>query len=126
MPIAGDQPGKWSLVEKWVLRQAMKPFVTEEVYLRKKVQFNPPPSGPPDVASDQLPLQKHLKARITQANVERLGFINWPFIRDLLADFLETRIFLAQGQIDSRARILMAVLSYIVLQERFHVPTYKF
>ncbi|KAF7358007.1 Asparagine synthetase domain-containing protein [Mycena venus] len=126
MPIAGDQPGKWSLVEKWVLRQAMKPFVTEEVYLRKKVPFNPPPSGPPDVASDQLPLQKHLKTRITQANVERLGFINWPFIRDLLADFLESRTFPAHGQIDTRARVLMAVLSYIVLQERFHVPTYKF
>ena len=104
----------------------LKPFVTEEVYLRKKVPFNPPPSGPPKVDSDQLPLQKHLKARITQANVERLGFLNWPLIRDLLADFLESRTFPAQGQIDSRARVLMAVLSYIVLQERFHVPAYRF
>ncbi|KAF7359931.1 Asparagine synthetase domain-containing protein [Mycena venus] len=97
MPIEEDQPGKWSLVEKWILRQAMEPFVTEEVYLRKKVPFNPPPSGPPKVASDQLPLQKHLKARIIQANVERLGFLNWPLIRDLLADFLEFRTFPAQG-----------------------------
>ncbi|KAF7357967.1 Asparagine synthase [Mycena venus] len=47
MPITGDQPEKWSLVEKWVLRQAVKPFVTEEVYLRKKVSFHPPPFWSP-------------------------------------------------------------------------------
>ncbi|KAF7357968.1 Asparagine synthetase domain-containing protein [Mycena venus] len=126
MPIAGDQPGKWSMIEKWILRQAVKPFVTEEVYLRKKVSFNPPPSGPPAVASDLLPLQKHLKARLTQANVERLGFIKWPFIKDLLTDYLESPTFPAHGQIDARARVLMTVLGYIVLQERFHVPSYKF
>ncbi|KAJ7229998.1 asparagine synthase-domain-containing protein [Mycena pura] len=91
-PIAGDSPGKWHMVEKWILRQAVRPLVTEEIYLRKKVAFNPPPSGPPSVASQMLPLQMHLKARITQETVERLGFINWP---------------------------------YIVLQERFNVPSYK-
>jgi asparagine synthase (glutamine-hydrolysing) len=66
------------LTEKWVLRQAVKPFVTEERFLRKKTPFNPPPSRPPAVATDLVPLQIHLKARITQATVERLGFIHWP------------------------------------------------
>ncbi|KAF8182234.1 putative asparagine synthase [Mycena galopus ATCC 62051] len=125
-PIAGDQPGQWSLVEKWILREAVKPFVTEELYLRQKVPFNPPPSGPPAVPSDLLPLQKHLKARITQANVEKLGFIDWPFVRDQLADYLASPAFLPQGGIDLRARVLMNVLSFIVLQERFRVPSYKF
>ncbi|KAJ6483941.1 putative asparagine synthase [Mycena sanguinolenta] len=124
-PVPGDQPGKWSLVEKWILREAVKPFVTEEIYLRKKNAFNPPSSGPPAVASDLLPLQAHLKARITQASVEQLGFIDWPFIKGLLADYLESPNFMPQGNIDPRARLLMTVLSYIVLQERFHVPTYK-
>ena len=113
------------MVEKWILRQAVKPFITEEVYLRKKVPFNPPPSGRPAMASDLVPLQIHFKARITQASVERLGFINWPFIGDLLADYLESPTFPAQGNIDARARVLMTILSYIVLQERFHVPSYK-
>ena len=121
----GDQPGKWSLVEKWILREAVKPFVTEEIYLRKKNAFNPPPSGPPAVASDLLPLQAHLKARITQASVEQLGFVDWPFIKGLLADYLESPNFMPQGNIDPHARLLMTVLSYIVLQERFQVPAYK-
>ncbi|KAJ6594833.1 putative asparagine synthase [Mycena capillaripes] len=125
MPIAGDQPGKWTMVEKWILRQAVKPFISEEVYLRKKVSYNPPPSGPPAVASDLLPLQKHFKARITQASVERLGFIDWSFIRDQLAEYLASPIFHSGGTFDARARMLMLVLSYIVLQERFHVPSYK-
>ncbi|KAJ6483943.1 putative asparagine synthase [Mycena sanguinolenta] len=127
-PVPGDQPGKWSLVEKWILREAVKPFVTEEIYLRKKNPFNPPPSGPPAVASDLLPLQAHLKARITQASVEQLGFIDWRFIKGLLADYLESPDFLPQGNLDNidpRARFLMTVLSYVVLQERFQVPAYK-
>ncbi|KAF8176868.1 putative asparagine synthase [Mycena galopus ATCC 62051] len=123
-PIPGNQAGKWSMVEKWILRQAVKPFVTEELYLRKKIAFNPPPSGPPAVPSDLLPLQKHLKARITQASVEKLGFINWPLIQGLLTDYLEAPKFLPGGDLDGRARLLIVVLSYIVLQERFHVPTY--
>ncbi|KAF7376894.1 Asparagine synthetase domain-containing protein [Mycena sanguinolenta] len=108
-PKPGEQPGKWSLVEKWILREAVKPFVTEEIYLRKKNAFNPPPSGPPSIPSDLLPLQAHLKARITQVSVERLGFIEW-----------------GHGDIDPRGRVLMMVLSYIVVQERFRVPPYKF
>ncbi|KAF8145655.1 putative asparagine synthase [Mycena galopus ATCC 62051] len=124
-PVPGDQPGKWSMVEKWILREAVKPFVTEELYLRKKVSFNPPPSGPPAVPSDLLPLQKHLKAQITQASVEKLGFINWPFIQDLLTAYLEAPRFLPHGNLDERAGSLMLVLSYIVLQERFSVPSYR-
>ncbi|KAF8205847.1 putative asparagine synthase [Mycena galopus ATCC 62051] len=125
-PMPGDEPGKWTLVEKWILREAVKPFVTEEVYLRKKVAFNPPPSRRPAVASKQLlPLQALLKKRITQASVERLGFIEWPFAKDLLADYLQEPTFPPGGNIDGRARILMTVLSYIVLQERFIVPSYK-
>ncbi|KAF8202636.1 putative asparagine synthase [Mycena galopus ATCC 62051] len=127
-PLPGDEAGKWTISEKWILRQAMKPFITDEVYRRKKVSFNPPPSGAPAVPSDLVPLQKHLKERITQANVERLGFINWPVIRDTLADYLEKPEFPEQAKlgvnIDARARMLMTVLSYIVLGERFHVPTY--
>ncbi|KAF7367708.1 Asparagine synthetase domain-containing protein [Mycena sanguinolenta] len=124
-PIAGDKPGEWSMVEKWILRQAVKEFVTEEVYLRKKVPFNPPPATRPAVSPNQVTLQRHLKARVTQASVEKLGFISWPAIRDVLADYLESPTFPPGGNIDARARVLMSVLSYIVFQERFHVSTYR-
>ncbi|KAF8146358.1 hypothetical protein K438DRAFT_1990828 [Mycena galopus ATCC 62051] len=124
-PIVVDLPGKLTLVKKWILRQAVKPFVTDEIYRRKKVQFNPPLSGRPAVVSDLVPLQIHLKARITQASVEKLRFVDWPFIKGLLADYLKLLIFPAPGAIDGRARILWIILGYSVLQEHFHVPPYK-
>jgi asparagine synthase (glutamine-hydrolysing) len=123
MPIAGNEPGTWSFNEKWILRQAVKPFVTEEMYLRKKMAFNPPPR--PAGATGPVPLQLHLSERITQQNVERLGFFDWPYIRDTLADYVESPGFPAHGAIDQRARILLGVLSFIVLRERFNVPTLR-
>ncbi|KAJ6608441.1 putative asparagine synthase [Mycena sp. CBHHK59/15] len=123
MPVAGDTPGTWTLTEKWILRQAVKPFVTEELYLRKKVPFNPPPRR--TATAGLSPLQEHLRARITQANVERLGFFDWPHIQDTLKEYIEAPAFPAQGAIDHRARILMSVLSFVVLQERFNVPTIR-
>ena len=115
------------MVEKWILRQAVKPFITEEVYMRKKVAFNPPPAGPPPPGASQtlLPLQTHLKARITQANVARLGFVSWPYIEEQLSAYLASPTFLPNGGIDGRAKLLLNVLSHIVLQERFDVPSYK-
>ncbi|KAJ7457877.1 putative asparagine synthase [Mycena latifolia] len=118
-PIAGDGPNKWTFTEKWILRQAVKPFVTDEIYTRKKMPFSPPPRR---AASGPVPLQVHLRKRITQASVERLGLFDWPHIKDILAEYLESPTFPAHGAIDERARMLMAVLSFIVLQERFHVP----
>ncbi|KAJ6453218.1 putative asparagine synthase [Mycena vitilis] len=124
-PVAGDEPGKWTLVEKWILREAVKPFVTEEIYLRKKVAFNPPPMPAAAVPSALNPLQKHLKARITQASVEKLGFVDWPIVREQLESYLEAPTFPEGGRMDKRAPGLMAVLSYIVLRERFNVAPYK-
>ncbi|KAJ7140776.1 hypothetical protein C8R44DRAFT_974542 [Mycena epipterygia] len=120
MPVAGDGPNKkWNLIEKWVLRQAVKPFVTEEIYLRKKIPFNPPPCP---TASGLLPLQVHIAKRVTQAAVERLGFLDWVYINDVLTEYMASPVFPAHGAIDPRARMLMIVLSFIVLQERFSVP----
>lgn len=124
MPIAGTKPGTWTFDEKWILRQAAKPFVTEEIYRRKKAPYNPPPR--PAAMPGAAPLQLHLSRRITQASVERLGIFHWPYIRDTLADYVESPGFPARGVIDERARILLGVLSFIVLQERFNVPTFRF
>ncbi|KAJ6573421.1 putative asparagine synthase [Mycena vulgaris] len=125
MPIAEETPGKWRLVEKWILRQAVKPFITEEVYVRKKIPFNPPPAAGPSPVSELLPLQSHLKNRISRASVERLGFISWPIIRDVLADYMESPKFPSHGAMDARANLLISILSYIVLQERFHIPSFQ-
>ncbi|KAJ7111716.1 putative asparagine synthase [Mycena epipterygia] len=120
MPVAGHRPKKkWILTEKWILREAVKPFVTEEIYLRKKIPYNPPPCP---TASGLIPLQVHLRKRVTQAAVERLGFLDWVHINDVLTEYTTSPVFPAHGAIDPRARMLMVVFSFIVLQERFRVP----
>ncbi|KAJ7919668.1 putative asparagine synthase [Mycena leptocephala] len=124
MPVAGSKPGTWTFDEKWILRQAVKPFVTEEIYRRKKAPYNPPPR--PAGGEGIAPLQLHLSRRLTQASVERLGIFHWPYIRDTLADYIESPGFPAHGAIDERARVLLGVVSFIVLQERFNVPTFRF
>ncbi|KAJ7239186.1 putative asparagine synthase [Mycena haematopus] len=124
MPIARNKPGTWSFDEKWILRQAVKPFVTDEIYRRKKTAYNPPPR--PTASTGLSPIQLHLGKRVTQANVERVGIFHWPYIRDTLTDYLESPNFHVSGALDERARILLGVLSFIVLQEQFNVPTFRF
>ncbi|KAK6977537.1 asparagine synthetase domain-containing protein [Favolaschia claudopus] len=116
----------WTMVEKWILRQAMQPFITDEIFLRKKVPFNPPPANKPPGDTDLvLPLQAHLKARLTQESVERVGFLDWPSVEEVLDGYTTAATFPGKGAIDARARVLMSVLSYVVFQEKFGVPTYK-
>ncbi|KAJ7614779.1 putative asparagine synthase [Roridomyces roridus] len=124
-PIAQDSPTKWTLVEKWILREAMKPFITDEIYKRRKVAFNPPPKPSNSDKSSLTPLQVHLRDRITLKAVERTGLFEWGYVEELLRGYLEDPVYPSHGAIDMRARKLMIVLSFVVLQERFNVPTAK-
>ncbi|KAK7001492.1 asparagine synthetase domain-containing protein [Favolaschia claudopus] len=123
-PIQNPSDKSWTMVEKWILRQAVQPFITEEIFLRKKVPFNPPPANKPE-GSDLVPLQAHLKARLTKESVERVGFLDWPSVKEVLDGYTTAATFPGKGAIDARARVLMSVLSYVVFQEKFGVPTYK-
>ncbi|KAJ7615950.1 putative asparagine synthase [Roridomyces roridus] len=124
-PIAQDGPTKWILVEKWILREATKPFITDEIYKRRKIPFNPPPKPSNSNKSTLTPLQVHLRDRITQKTVERTGLFDWGYIEELLKGYLENPVYPLHGAIDTRARKLMVVLSFVVFQERFNVPTAK-
>ncbi|KAJ7871571.1 putative asparagine synthase [Mycena leptocephala] len=104
-PIKGDGPGVWTFTDKWILRQAVEPFVTEEVYQRKKA-----------------PLQVMLKDRITQANVDALGLFNWQYVQGVLEHYLTAPEFPPDGGVDGKAQLLMYVLSFIIMRERFDVP----
>ncbi|KAJ7056413.1 putative asparagine synthase [Mycena amicta] len=126
MPVLDTSCGKprYQLVEKWLLRQAAKPFISDAVYSRRKVPFNPPPAPENGPEARLLPLQRHLQARLTQTTIEKLGFIRWAYIKEQLDAYLERPAFLPKGAFDPRARMLMWVLGLVVLQERFAVPTY--
>ncbi|KAJ7652214.1 putative asparagine synthase [Mycena rosella] len=123
-PVQGDSPGVWSFTDKWILRQAVKPYITEEVFLRKKLSYNAPPMRRQEGDTNPVPLQAHLKARITRAKVQALGFFNWEHIEGLLKAYLETPEFPEHGGLDPTAQMLLYVLSFVVIQERFEVPTW--
>ncbi|KAJ7617945.1 hypothetical protein FB45DRAFT_756059 [Roridomyces roridus] len=124
-PIAGEDPNKWTLVEKWILREAMKPFITDEIYKRQKIHFNPPPKPSNSDIKNLTPLQVRLRDRITKTTVERTGLFEWGYVEELLRGYLEDPVYPSHGAIDVRAKKLMVVLSFVVLQERFSVSTAK-
>ncbi|KAJ6541460.1 putative asparagine synthase [Mycena capillaripes] len=121
-PIKGEGPSAWSFTDKWILRQAVKPFVTEEVFQRKKIPFNAPILRTATTDSAEGPLQAMLKKRITQANVDALGLFDWAFVQGVLEHYLKTPEFPPDGGVDGKAQLLMYVLSFIIIQERFNVP----
>ncbi|KAJ5128604.1 hypothetical protein N7526_006770 [Penicillium atrosanguineum] len=66
-----------SLTEKWILRQAVRPYVTDELFKRKKHPFLAPTRWAEDGA-----LHRKFKALLTQEAVEALGFVNWERIQE--------------------------------------------
>ena len=124
--LQSDPSRKWSFTEKWILREAVKPFVTDEIYQRKKSQYNVPISRV-GIANGVngvhlTPLQSLLKERLTVETVGKLGWANWDYIGGLLQQYLDSPESPVDGGLDKRARILLCVLSFVILQTRFQVP----
>lgn len=99
--------------EKHILREAVKPFVTEEVYNRRKQPF----MGPSRFAAGG-PLHQKLKGLLTRENVEALGFVDWSRV----STYLE-RAFQEKDSLSLRPALLTA--QFVVLSQRFHVPKAK-
>lgn len=102
-------PVNRSFTEKWILKEAMKPFITTELYQRKKHPFSAPVKYKPDG-----PVHKLFSGLITQENVEALGFLKWESCKDLVKD----AIFNAD-----RARYSQMILvgQFVILQQKFGV-----
>ncbi|KAJ3146726.1 hypothetical protein HDU86_008414 [Geranomyces michiganensis] len=101
------------IVEKWILREAVKPYISEELYARRKHPYLAPP-----VKDNKGPLGQLFKTRLRQETVERLGWAGWEAVEKLKNQFDGT------GDMSS-ARNLMVILSFVVLGERFDVKPYK-
>ncbi|KAJ7680738.1 putative asparagine synthase [Mycena polygramma] len=120
---AADAPRAWNYVEKWILREAVRPFVIQEIANIKKSMYNSPiPRPTSTLEGKSTPLQAHLSSRITEEAVMKLGFLRWETVQATLADFLERPDSPADGGLDPNGRRLLFVLSFIVLQEKFDIP----
>ncbi|KAL4888143.1 asparagine synthase-domain-containing protein [Aspergillus ambiguus] len=68
-----------SLNEKWILRQAVRPYITDELYKRKKHPFLAPTRW-----AKGGPLHRMFTTVLTPDAVERLGFVHWETIQEAM------------------------------------------
>ncbi|CEL10306.1 hypothetical protein ASPCAL13427 [Aspergillus calidoustus] len=99
-----------SLNEKWILRQAVRPFITDELYKRKKHPFLAPTRWAKDG-----PLYRKFKALLTRESVEDLGFVSWTMIQEAME--------IAWGEAaDPKAfRLLLYCGAWVTLGQRMRV-----
>ncbi|EOA84140.1 uncharacterized protein SETTUDRAFT_155435 [Exserohilum turcica Et28A] len=74
-------PATCSFTEKWILKEAMKPFITPELYARKKHPFSAPVRYKPGGL-----VHEFFEKLMTRENVEQLGFLEWEKCKNLLHD----------------------------------------
>ncbi|KAJ0278743.1 hypothetical protein CBS470a_009622 [Colletotrichum nupharicola] len=99
-----------SLSEKWILKEAGKPFITQELYERRKHPYSAPVKWPRGG-----PLHQMMERLITKESIENLGFIEWEDARS----WLETGF---GDEADPRSfRKLVVTGSWVVLSQRFGV-----
>jgi len=103
--------------EKWLLREAVRPFITADVYERAKHPFCAPPSAPCG------PFSTLIRETVTAAAVARLGWMQWEPVEHLLVEMVDPT---TDPAIAARARnCLCIIMSYIVLSARFNVVPFK-
>jgi asparagine synthase (glutamine-hydrolysing) len=68
-----------SLTEKWILREAVRPYITDELYKRKKHPFLAPARWTLDG-----PLHRMFKTLLTQEAVEQLGFVDYATVEQAM------------------------------------------
>ncbi|GAB7365121.1 hypothetical protein MBLNU230_g6210t1 [Neophaeotheca triangularis] len=103
-------PATDDFVEKWLLREAAKPFITRELYSRKKHPYSAPTAYPVDG-----PLMRVLGGLVTKEAVEQLGFVEWRKCEGLVG-----RAFGADAD-PGALRLLLLVAEWVVLSKRFGV-----
>ena len=109
LPPSEENP-EGRFVEKWVLREAAKPFITQELYERKKHPYSAPTTWPRGG-----PLHQLLARLVTRENVEALGFVRWNSVH-----WLVDHAFGPQGRPGAMRKALV-VAEWVVLSKRFGV-----
>ncbi|KAE8374734.1 asparagine synthetase [Aspergillus bertholletiae] len=98
-----------SFREKHILREAMRPYITDEVYnMSKKAYMGPRKFWPGG------PLHRKITQLVTKANVESLGFVDWNATQEAL-----DKAFNKQEPMALRRAITLA--QFIVIGQRFGV-----
>ncbi|KAK7717675.1 hypothetical protein SLS64_003170 [Diaporthe eres] len=102
-------PGSQTITEKWILREAVKPFVTDEIYRRSKHPYTAPATWPAGG-----PLHRLFERLVTRANVDQLGFLDWESVKGLVG-----AVFLEKDLASFRQALIIA--EWVVISQRFGV-----
>lgn len=95
--------------EKYVLREAGKPFIPEEIYAKKKHPYSAPVQFPKGG-----PLYNLLKRLVTRENIEQLGFLKADGLEELVDECFETKQM-------STFRLVICLAQWVVLGQKFGV-----
>ncbi|KAI9367282.1 hypothetical protein BJX61DRAFT_551554 [Aspergillus egyptiacus] len=104
-------PVSGAVRDKHILREAVKPFISEEIYGRPKKSYAAPVRYPKGG-----PLWQLFRRLVTEENVKRLGFLDWEKARENLE-----RAFEEGG--DMAFRFTLTTAQFVVLGLRFGVET---
>ncbi|KAF2721525.1 asparagine synthase [Polychaeton citri CBS 116435] len=98
-----------SFREKHILREAVRPFVTDEVYnMSKKAYMGPRKFSPGG------PLHRKITTLVTKEAVEGLGFVDWDATEEALEKAFHKQEAMA-------FRRIMTIAQFVVLGQRFGV-----
>ncbi|KAH5079905.1 hypothetical protein HBH95_084500 [Parastagonospora nodorum] len=98
-----------SFSEKWILKEAVKPYITQELYERKKHPFSAPVRYKEGGAVYEL-----FERLITKENVEELGWLEWGRCEGLVERAIMEGDRSAFGQ-------MILVGQFVILGKRFGV-----
>lgn len=108
--------GTSSFIEKYALREAVKPFVTPEIYARRKHPYSAPSRYPL-----HGPLHSMMIRIVTRENVEALGFIDWDEAQKMLQVAFAPDIDVRDVKDIWAWRQVLLIAQWIVIGQRFRV-----
>ena len=103
-------PASNTFIEKWILREASKPFITKELYERKKHPYSAPVVFP--VGG---PMHRLMERLVTRENVEALGFVDWSKTEGCVGKAFES------GE-EVALRSVLGLAQWVVLGKKFGIP----
>ncbi|KAJ5802306.1 uncharacterized protein N7503_004756 [Penicillium pulvis] len=98
-----------STTEKYILREAVRPFITDEIYTRTKKPYLGPTKFP-----ENGPLHQLFLRLTSRENIDALGFVDWEGAREHIR-----RAFEEKDMISFRAAF--AISQFVVLSRKFGV-----
>lgn len=107
--LCGQDPKGNRLNEKYILKEAMRPYVTDEIYNRTKHPYVAPASKP-----GAQPIVRLLNKWVSKERVDHLGFLNWETCETIKERVIMTGDCMAYSS-------MLKVISLLILNEQFDV-----